>query len=662
VTVRANTPGTSLRSKVATSLVLALISPLLVLAVGIGFWASQQGTKTAQNSAASDARSAEVALRTKCEAIGAAVTAAARQAASYAALSGSISRPAAEAVVRGTVSGHPEAAVALFDADRRLLEVAGSPAGLGPVRAAGYGASCSAGLPGSNLRVAGLAERREVRAKVDGKVLLVGQVVLWAPLDDVALRDLRTGLGTGGELSVLGSGDRLLATSAPQSLRAPLLDVVHAAGERVRSAGFGAGAVSGTSDGTGYAARPAGPGVPFRILATAPATGDGWLRVLALIAVGIGLLAVLPIRTLADRLSAPVTEELAITADELQVSRVALADTFVSFGAALEHTHNLDKLLETVTRACMNGTGAVAGTVLLVDETAGSHPPIPLMLQVRGSVAAPDPIAQAALEALPEVAERYFREVGTAPGPEPLFSHAPGAGPVIVVPIRSADRLIGMLALARGHGGAAFDALAFPLIRTLVNHSGTAIANVRLHEEVRRLSVTDPLTGVGNVRHLTTMLSREVARANRNGRPLTVLMLDLDHFKQVNDTLGHQFGDGVLRDFAHRLMSCVREVDTVARYGGEEFAVLLPDTDTDGGCRVADRVLRVVREEPFGHGDLTQRVTVSIGVASFPGHGRTPTEVLHAADEALYVAKHEGRDRWEVAGNTPSAAAVSQAG
>jgi len=243
-----------------------------------------------------------------------------------------------------------------------------------------------------------------------------------------------------------------------------------------------------------------------------------------------------------------------------------------------------------------------------------------------------------------------------------LFARVPGAGPVVAVPIGAGGRLIGVLALARGQGAAAFDAHALSLVRALADHAGTAIGNVRLHEEVRRLSVTDPLTGVGNLRHLTSSLSREVAGATRFGRPLTVLMLDLDHFKQVNDTLGHQFGDVVLRDFAHRVLSCVREMDTVARYGGEEFAVVLPETDVAGGCRVAERVIKAVRDEPFHDGELTQAVTVSIGVASFPGHGRSATEVLHAADEALYAAKHEGRDRWEVAGISPSAAAVPQAG
>ncbi|HST81691.1 MAG TPA: sensor domain-containing diguanylate cyclase [Kineosporiaceae bacterium] len=653
MTVRASKLGTSLRSKVAVSLVAVLIGPLLVLALGIGYWAPRHAIESAQNSAARNARSAEVALRTKCEAVGETVTAAARQAAAYATFYGSIPLSAARAVAEGTAAGHPEAAVAVFDAQGRPLAVAGAASGIAAARAAGYGASCSAGLPGKDLRVAGLAESREVRAKVDGQVVRVGQVVLWVPLDDFALRDLRTGLGTDGALSVLGGGDRLLATSAPAAQRAQLLGLTRS----IESVG-----PDGTVAGVGYAVRPAGPGVPLPILATITVTGSDWLLVLGLLALGFALLAMLPIRALAARLSAPVAEELAIATDELQVSRGALADTLASFGTALEHTHDPDKLLEAVTTACLRSTGAVAGMALLTDEVSGAPSPNSPLLQVRGAARAPVRSAQTALEGLPGFAEQCFREVPADAVPEPRFGHTSDGGPMVAVPIRSGGRLIGMLALARGPGVAAFDAVSLSPVRALVDRAGTAIANVWLHEEVRRLSVTDPLTGVGNVRDLTNMLSRGVAGANRFGRPLTVLMLDLDHFKQVNDTLGHQFGDWVLREFAHRVLTCVRELDTVARYGGEEFAVVLPETDIAGGCRVAERVLRVVREEPFWLGELSQMVTVSIGVASFPGHGRTPTELLHAADEALYVAKREGRDRWEVAGIAPSAAAVSQAG
>jgi diguanylate cyclase (GGDEF)-like protein len=642
-----------LRSKLATTLVVALVGPLLLLAVGIGVWAPQQARSAAQNSAARDARSAVVTLQTRCEAVGEGAKAAARQAASYAQPYGLIPATAAKAVAAGTAAARPEAAVAVFNAGWTLLAAAGAPAGQVPARAGGYGASCADGLPGSNLAMAGLAERRDVRTRVGSQVVLVGHVVLWVPLDDVALRTLRTGLGTDGQLSVLGSGDRVLAASGSTADRARLVDIVGSAdGDGAR----------GTRDGIGYAALGPGPGVPFRMLATEPVAGNGMQWVLALVTLAIGLLVLLPFRALAGRLSAPVTEELASTAGKLQVSRVALADTFVSFGAALEYTHDLKRLLETVATACLHGTGSVAGMALLTDELDAVQSPEEPMMQPRGTAAALGPTAQAALDVLPDFADRCLRELAAAATPAPLFTQLVGAGPVVAVPIRTAGRLIGILALARGQGAASFDALALPLVRELADHAGTAIANVRQHEEVRRLSVTDPLTGVGNVRHLTTSLSREVAIATRFGRPLTVLMLDLDHFKQVNDTLGHQFGDVVLREFAHRVMTCVREMDTVARYGGEEFAMVLPDTDIAGGCRVAERVIRVVREEPFRHGELWQAVTVSIGVASFPGHGRSAAEVLHAADEALYAAKHEGRDRWEVAAISPSAAAVSQAG
>jgi len=167
------------------------------------------------------------------------------------------------------------------------------------------------------------------------------------------------------------------------------------------------------------------------------------------------------------------------------------------------------------------------------------------------------------------------------------------------------------------------------------------------------------------VRHLMTTLIREVERADRFGRTLSVLMLDLDHFKRVNDTLGHAFGDAVLREFARRLTGCLREVDLVARRGGEEFAVVLPETGADGAVAVARRVLRRVRAETFrgeglgaGHDEDTRiPVTVSVGIATYPVHGDTAADLLHAADLALYESKRNGRDRWTMAGaeSSPSA-------
>ena len=173
-------------------------------------------------------------------------------------------------------------------------------------------------------------------------------------------------------------------------------------------------------------------------------------------------------------------------------------------------------------------------------------------------------------------------------------------------------------------------------------------------QETQRLSVTDSLTGLGNMRHLTEQLRLEIERANRFGRALGVLALDLDHFKNVNDQYGHRAGDAVLIEMAGRLRRAVREVDLSFRRGGEEFVILLPETDIPGSLTAARRIGEAIRGATFpvagptGSGEVT--VTVSIGVAVFPRHARTGVEVLDAADQALYAAKDAGRDTFVLAG------------
>jgi two-component system cell cycle response regulator len=170
------------------------------------------------------------------------------------------------------------------------------------------------------------------------------------------------------------------------------------------------------------------------------------------------------------------------------------------------------------------------------------------------------------------------------------------------------------------------------------------------HARTRRLASTDGLTEVYNHRTFQERLAQEIARANRYSRPLSLLMIDVDHFKVYNDTYGHPQGDSVLQDLARLLREMSRTSDTVARYGGEEFAIILPETDSVGAQKIAQRLLEQVEHHPFPgqEGMPGGTLTISIGVATYASAG-SKDALLQAADMALYTAKREGRNRVWVA-------------
>jgi diguanylate cyclase (GGDEF)-like protein len=178
-----------------------------------------------------------------------------------------------------------------------------------------------------------------------------------------------------------------------------------------------------------------------------------------------------------------------------------------------------------------------------------------------------------------------------------------------------------------------------------------AEANTRLAQ----LAVTDGLTGLYNHRHLHERLALEVERSQRSGLPLSLLMLDVDHFKQYNDTFGHPAGDEVLRQLARVLNDTRRANDVVARYGGEEFALILVDTAKFTAAKVAERVRERVEAHDFA--DVANKImkktgiSVSIGVATFPDDGTDAEGLVRAADTALYAAKRAGRNRVVLATN-----------
>jgi len=222
-----------------------------------------------------------------------------------------------------------------------------------------------------------------------------------------------------------------------------------------------------------------------------------------------------------------------------------------------------------------------------------------------------------------------------------LAAMLPDSRNLVVIPLVAEARTIGFLVVEHGlrRGSRIEQRVVFTLER-FASQSALALHSAWLMERLHRLAARDGLTGVANRRTFEEALAREVARASRTGAPLSLVMLDLDHFKRVNDIHGHQTGDSVLRSVAEELTRQSRAGDLVARYGGEEFAVILPDTGQQDAPAVADRLRAAIadREGPVP-------VTASLGVASHPGHVADPLALVQAADEALYAAKRGGRNR-----------------
>ena len=367
-----------------------------------------------------------------------------------------------------------------------------------------------------------------------------------------------------------------------------------------------------------------------------------------------------------------MTRELQAYVQALTTSRDQLRGHLAILGDTLAGTHDQHRILQVILQTARSATSARAGLVLLLDpqdnvltarcaegltgrwgvpEADLPRLRIPLGEGVLGTVAATGEARRGLCgpggPALDEPSCRTYVAVPICAPPAPDEAD-------------TAPRTLGVLALYDRLGADAFDDSDLRTLRTFAGQAGVAMQNVRVHEEAQRLSLTDPLTGLWNYRYLRESLRREVERASRFGRMLTVLMLDLDHFKDVNDRYGHAAGDTVLGEFARRLRLGLREVDVAFRQGGKEFVVLLPETDAYGGAIVAERLGAAIRDIPVpidarrvdavtGQPVDRIRVSVSIGVAVFPEHGVTAEQVLEAADDALYAAKNAGRDTYRLA-------------
>jgi diguanylate cyclase (GGDEF)-like protein len=220
---------------------------------------------------------------------------------------------------------------------------------------------------------------------------------------------------------------------------------------------------------------------------------------------------------------------------------------------------------------------------------------------------------------------------------------------ILCAPLISRGRTIGVVEIINRVGGR-FTQTDLDILLTLVEPCAIAIENAMLFQRTEQLTITDDLTKLFNSRYMNLYIGREIKRCKRHGIPLSVIFLDLDGFKGINDQYGHLAGSGTLAEVGSILAEEVRESDILARYGGDEFVVVLPETPPGGALVIAERLRRAIEEHAFlGAQGLSARISASFGIASYPDHALTPEGLIQKADQAMYRVKERDKNGIEVA-------------
>jgi diguanylate cyclase (GGDEF)-like protein len=253
------------------------------------------------------------------------------------------------------------------------------------------------------------------------------------------------------------------------------------------------------------------------------------------------------------------------------------------------------------------------------------------------------------------VAQHGELVIVSEPANDPRFTLPPGSPPVspvrsaICIPLRWQDRTLGVIELLNYRVSTLTDeTMAF--LHVLCDYAAIAIQNVRAVERIQELTITDDCTGLFNSRHLFSVLESELERSRRFGLPFSLIFIDLDRFKGVNDLHGHLTGSRLLAEIARTIKHNVRGIDSAFRYGGDEFIVLLPQTAKDAALDVTQRLLHALRETRYLVSEgLELRMMASFGIASYPEDGSSTQEIIGAADEMMYLVKNSSRGNIAVA-------------
>ena len=299
----------------------------------------------------------------------------------------------------------------------------------------------------------------------------------------------------------------------------------------------------------------------------------------------------------------------------------------------------LDEVLDQITAKAQTAVGGKEFALLLADGgrmRADRHSGIPAP-----SLAALKAWAQEHRQALLERGTVVVDDLATDPALAELpRQEGMPLGSMCAAPLVFREEMLGVL-VALAHGSTVFLPGDTAALSAYGAHAAIALSNARLVDRLERQAAEDPLTGLANRRAFYRNCATELSRAQRARSSMSIVMLDLDDFKAINDEHGHPYGDQVLIGAADALRAAIRGLDTAARMGGEEFAILLPDTDAEAAHEIAERARRAIARVPVADGTLS----CSAGVATASPKDTSPADLLALADEALYHAKRLGRDR-----------------